>query len=71
LFVPSPQSAKLSGAAERAHGAYTKEFYQVTKLPDTFREFNRLLQHWGRVLQYHPRLSGPGLPDPCRLLAAT
>jgi len=49
LLVPSPQSAKLGGYAARAHGAHTEELYQVADLPDTFREFNRLLQHWERV----------------------
>lgn len=49
LFVLPPRSPKLNGHVERAHRTHREEFYEVTDLPDTIPELNRLLQDWERV----------------------
>lgn len=55
LFVLPPHSPKLNGRVERARTTHTEEFYEVTGLPDTIPELNRLLQDWERVYNtIHP-----------------
>lgn len=46
LFVLPPRSPKLNGHVERAQRTHREEFYEVTDLPDSLHDINRLLADW-------------------------
>jgi len=49
LFVLPPRSPKLNGHVERAQRTHREEFYEVTDLPDSLHDINRLLLDWEHI----------------------
>ena len=55
LFVLPPRSPKLNGHVERAQRTHKEEFYEVSDLPDSLEEVNKMLKAWEEIYNgYRP-----------------